>query len=65
MEGPYVYLWLIHIDKWQNQSQYCKVIVFQLNIKLKKNILMMRYVQSRIECFGNDCHLGYVQLEMK
>ena len=65
MEGPYVYLWLIHIDQWQNQSQYCKVIVFQLNIKLKKNILMMRYVQSRMECFGNDCHLGYVQLEMK
>ena len=29
-EGKYVYFWLIHIDVWQKPSQYCKVIIFQL-----------------------------------
>jgi len=35
----YVYLWLIHVDEWQKPSQYCKVIILQLKIKLhlKKN----------------------------
>ena len=27
----HVYLWLIHIDVWQKPSQYCKVIILQLN----------------------------------
>ena len=35
-EGTYVYLRLIHADVWQKSSQYCKVIIFQLKIKLKK-----------------------------
>ena len=35
-EWTYVYLWLIHVDIWQKPSQYCKVIILQLKIKLKK-----------------------------
>ena len=31
-EGPYVYLWLIHVDVWQKPTQYCKAIIFQLKI---------------------------------
>ena len=30
-EGDHVYPWLIHVDVWQKPSQYCKVIIFQLN----------------------------------
>ena len=29
--GTPVYLWLIHVDAWQKPSQYCKVIILQLN----------------------------------
>ena len=29
--GTHVYLWLIHVDVWQKSSQYCKVIILQLN----------------------------------
>ena len=35
-EGTYIYLWLIHVDVWQKPSQYCKVIIHQLKIKLKE-----------------------------
>ena len=28
--GTHVHLWLIHVDVWQNPSQYCKVIILQL-----------------------------------
>ena len=27
MCGMHVYLWPIHIDVWQNPTQYCKVII--------------------------------------
>ena len=39
-EGTCVYLWLIHDDVWQKSSQYSKVTIFQLKIKLnlKKEI---------------------------
>ena len=33
--GYYVYLWLIHVDVWQKRK-FCKAIVFQLKINLKK-----------------------------
>ena len=36
-KGTCIYLWLIHDDVWQKSSQYCKVTVFQLKIKLKRN----------------------------
>ena len=31
MGGTHVYLWPIHVDAWQKTSQYCKVIILQLN----------------------------------
>ena len=35
--GTHVYLWPIHVDVWQKPSQYCKVIIFQLNNCFKKD----------------------------
>ena len=35
-EGTYVYLWLIHVDVWQKPKQYCKAIILQLKINVKK-----------------------------
>ena len=29
-EGTYVYLWLIHVDAWQNPTEYCKALTLQL-----------------------------------
>ena len=34
-EGTYVYLWLSHVDVWQKPTQYCDIIIPQLN-KIKK-----------------------------
>ena len=34
-EGSYVYLWLIQVDVWQKPSQYCKVIILWLKIKIR------------------------------
>ena len=31
MVGTHVYLWPTHVDAWQKPSQYCKVIILQLN----------------------------------
>jgi len=28
-EGRYVYLWLIHVDVWQKQTQFCKTTILQ------------------------------------
>ena len=38
-EVTYVYLWLIHVDVWQKQTQYCKGIILQLKINFKKRNL--------------------------
>ena len=35
-EGTSVYLWLIHDDVLLKPTQYCKVIILQLKINLKK-----------------------------
>ena len=36
-EGTYAYLWPIHADVWQKPTEYCKAIIFQLQInKFKK-----------------------------
>ena len=37
-EGTYVYPWLIHVDAWQEATQYCKAIILQLNVN--KNFKM-------------------------
>ena len=34
-EGPYVYLWPIHVDVWQKPTPYCKAIILQLKINFK------------------------------
>ena len=31
MGATHVYLWPVHVDVWQKPSQYCKVIILQLN----------------------------------
>ena len=36
-EGTYVYLCLIHVDRWQKATQYCKVIILQLKLKKKRS----------------------------
>ena len=36
-KGTHVYPWLIHVDVWQNLTQYCKAIILQLKLnKLKR-----------------------------
>ena len=35
-EGIYVYLWLNHVEVWQNVTKFCKAIILQLKNKLKK-----------------------------
>ena len=34
-----VYLWLIHVDVWQKPTQYCKAIILQLKINLKRAVI--------------------------
>ena len=40
--GQYIQLWLIRVDVWQKLTQYCKVIILQLKINLKKKIYVDR-----------------------
>ena len=35
-EGTYIYLWLIHVDVWQNGNQYCKSNYPLIKNKFKK-----------------------------
>ena len=39
-KGTYVYLWLSHIDVWQQSTQYCKAIILQLKIIFLKDVHM-------------------------
>ena len=42
--GTHAYLWLIHVDTWQNPTQWWKVTILQLKInKLKKKIWQNQY----------------------
>ena len=45
-EVPYVHLWLIRVDVLQKPSQYCKAVILQLNIKLKKSTPHHRHSAS-------------------
>ena len=36
MEGTGVYLWLIYIDVWQNQWQYCNYLSLKVRNNLRK-----------------------------
>ena len=35
-DGVYLYLWRIHVDVWQKPTQYCKAIILQLKLIIKK-----------------------------
>ena len=35
-EGTYIYIGLIHVVVWWKPTQYCKAMILQLNINLKK-----------------------------
>ena len=57
-EGIYVYLWLIHVAMWQKPSQYCKVIILQLNkMKFLKNILKNHFIELKIRVLAGLCSL--------
>ena len=43
-EGTHVYLWPIHVEVWQEPSQYCKEII--LSLKKKKNSSWHIYTYS-------------------
>ena len=54
-EGTDVYLWLIHVDVWQESSQYCKIIILQLKIKKFKKICSVIHTMSDIQT-SSDSH---------
>ena len=35
-QGTYVYLWLTHVDVWQKPTKYCKAVILQSKMNLKK-----------------------------
>ena len=44
-ERTYIYLWLIHVNVWQNPAQYYKAIILQLKInQLKENSQKSVYI---------------------
>ena len=48
--GTHVYLWLIHVNVWQKLSQYCKVMILQLKIKLKLKKLAIAHFSLLLAC---------------
>ena len=45
--GTYVYLWLIHVDVCQKQTQHCETIIIQLKIKFKNLNLINKPVFNK------------------
>ena len=52
-EGPYIYLWLIHVDIWQKSTKYCKVMIPQLKINNFKKTVKIIY-QEVINSMGKN-----------
>ena len=50
-EGTYVYLWLIHVDVWQETAKFCKEIILQLKNKL------INKKSSSVQLLHSLCHL--------
>ena len=46
-EGTCVYLWLTHVDVWQEPAQYCKAIIFQLKKKKKDLFKLKSFAQQK------------------
>ena len=44
----HMYLRLIHVDVWHKPTQYCNIIIFQLNINFKN----MRQIESILKMGG-------------
>ena len=42
----YIFLWLIHVDVWSKPTQFCKVIILQLKINLKKKKICLLHKVS-------------------
>ena len=40
-----MYTWLTHVHVWQKPTQYCKAIILQLKIKIKKKIQTFQCVE--------------------
>ena len=43
----YVYLWLIHVDVWQKQTQFCKAIILQLKNKERNRVIIIDHWKER------------------
>ena len=48
-EGMYVYLWLIDVEVWQKTAKFCKTIILQQKIKLKKKKIVQERKGGRKE----------------
>ena len=55
-EGTYVYVRLIHVDVWQKLSQYCKVIILQLKIKVKEKKKSLCLQPAHSTCLNRGGH---------
>ena len=53
-EGTRGCLWLIHVDIWQKPSLYCKVIILQLKIKLKRRGRRGKKIKERKISFNKN-----------
>ena len=64
-EGTYVYLCLIHVDRWQKATQYCKVTILQLKLKKKRSghVLAKKVFQLVINFHGKNKGRKYLQCE--
>ena len=56
-EGTYVYLWLFHVNVWQKPTQYCKAIILQLKINLKRQKIKNKIRGNRkvLNHMGKQC----------
>ena len=52
-ERTYIYLWLIHVNVWQNPAQYYKAIILQLKInEFFQKIRISKKSRSKVESGG-------------
>ena len=61
--GTRVHPWLIHVNVWQKQRQYCKVIGLQLKEKkkLQKIAMWACCVSWRLWCFSYEVYSEFRQ----
>ena len=54
-----MYLWLIHVDVGQKPSQYCKVVILQLKIKL--HLKKEHYIQRQMFLSLQGCKQTFLK----